>query len=499
MGTLIRNVAASSAIKMGVNVLDVAPPTSPIGTLNRTIGIVGEFPWGPVNVVTECLSFADFQAKFCPAPFNALNSYTPLRAFLGHSFPGPFRVCRIAPTGTVAVQCLNPYPVAGGAYVFQATYPGLLGSSITITFAAATNADAAQRNITIAIGTLYSRLYENVTTTSILSLGDIYGTWTATSSPSALPAAGASATSPTAGADGVAVAGDYVGSSSSNVGIRKFYASNQSAAVLFVAECPAALIATVNTGLVAYADGAGKSGVVLLSSVASQSVSAASTYVASYRSTTSKVIMVWPRIEVTNTFSSTFPKVTVDGNAIAAACIASVDPWRSPEGVNSAPYLTAISALETADSPDGTIDTMKDLGIASFFIEDTLGPILMGAVTTNIVSGQTDIIRSMYRAYVGDNLAAYAIRYLGVPLDVDLTGGTLGANTGGLVDSIMGFLTNEESLNHINGFSVDPFGSNLSADIDAGRWTIATAIDTYAPLRTVVLTTQIGSTVIVSS
>ena len=63
----------------------------------------------------------------------------------------------------------------------------------------------------------------------------------------------------------------------------------------------------------------------------------------------------------------------------------------------------------------------------------------------------------------------------------------------------MGFLTNEESLNHINGFSIDPFGSNLSADIDAGRWTIATAIDTYAPLRTVVLTTQIGSTVVVSS
>jgi hypothetical protein len=65
------------------------------------------------------------------------------------------------------------------------------------------------------------------------------------------------------------VAGDYVGSSSSAVGIRLFYADAVEPDVLFVASCPSGLIATVNTGLKAFAADTDK-GVVVLSTPASQ-------------------------------------------------------------------------------------------------------------------------------------------------------------------------------------------------------------------------------------
>lgn len=498
MGTLVRNITKASDAKYGVNFLDLPPPASPIGAVSRKIGIVGDFPWGAPNVARTCYSFDDFMSFFAPKAFaTGVSGSEACKAFVGAKFPGPIVVVRIDANGAVARS--SSYTVSGGAWVGTCPYKGALGNDVTVTWAAATDADGTHRNLTISIGTAYSVLYENVTTATLTTLGDPYITWTASSSPSALPAAAAAATSTTAGANGTAVAGDYVGSSVSNVGIRLFYGAGLNVNALVVPECPSALVAAVNAGLKAYADDAGKNGIAILCSVASQSASAAATYASSFANTASKVAGIWPRVSVTDTRVSTFPTITIDANMMFACACVGVDPWESPEGVNSLPYFTAVTALETDTATDTAYAAINDGGMSALFIDDTLGPLVRGAVVTNTTSGQTDVVRSMYRSYFAENVAGYAIRYVGVPLQVDLTNNRLGERVRPLYDSIVGFCADEQVKGHINGYTVDPFGANVEADIDAGTWTIATAIDTYAPLRTLIIQTQIGSTVVTSS
>lgn len=497
---LVRNIAQVSEALVGLNFLDVAPPPSPVGAQSKTLGIVGHFPWGPKNTTVLCLSWADFRSTFYPAAFGAIDTttYPALKAFLLTRIPGPFYVTSIDPTSVADSATEYSYTVSGGSWEGTATYPGTLGNSITVTWAAATDANAAHRNLTISIGTTYSVTYENVTTTTILTLGDPYITWTATSSPSVLPAAAAAADTTTAGVNGTAQASDYVGTADSNVGIRRFYTT--AVDWLFVAECPSALVNAVNTGLAAYGTGGGLNGGYVLCSVASQTAAAAITYVASYRDATSKGAYVWPRVKVTDSFSAGFKTITVDGNALAASAFCGADAWKSPEWSNSTPYLTRITDLETNDSAPGTIDALKAAGICMFYLDPTIGPMLASAVVTNVTSGQTAIKRTKYRKYADDKIATLTPSYQGQPLDVDLTGQTLGEYSGGLVGAIEAFFDDEKGKGHIAAYSVDPFSSNSSGDLAAGTWTIAIAVQLYGDISVLIITTQIGSTVsIVSS
>lgn len=500
MGSLIRQIRSSGAAKIGVNLLDQAPPPSPVASVSRVVGIVGHFPWGPQNTVTTCGSFAEFLANFYPPAFGApdVSTYPAMKALLA-PLPYPLKVVNINPTSSADVATVLSYTVSGGAWLGTANYPGTLGNLITLTWAAATDADSAHRNLTVAIGSTYSKLYENVTTTSILTLGDPYITFTASSTPSALPAAAASVSSTTAGSNGTAQASDYVGSVSSNVGIRKFYAANVNVDVLFVAECPSGSVNTVNTGLVAYGSDAGKSTIAILSSVASQSYTSAITYVSSYTDTGSKTVYVWPRVKLANVYDAELDTITADGNAWMAALCTNVDPWLSPEGKTSVPHLTAITDLETNDSADGVADLLVAAGVSPFFLEDTLGTILAAAVVTNTTSGQTLVLRSRYRDHISRALAAIAIQYQGLPLDVDLAGSDLGPTSGACYAAMTELLAEELRKRHIAGFSVDPFGANTQADIDAGNWTVAIAVDLYAPTRKLIISTTIGPTVSVAT
>jgi len=505
MPPLIRSISQAGDAKVGLNFLSVAPPQAVTGAQAKSMGIVGHWPWGPQGTTVRCASFADFRASFYPKAFGAIDAttYPAMRAFLAAiNIPGPFYVTRIDPTGTADSAALNTYTVTGGTVLGTATYAGSLGLLIVATWAAATDADSTHRNLTISIGTTYSKLYENVTLVTILTLGDPYITWSFGGSPSVLPAAAATATQ-SQGVHGVAVAGDYVGSSSSNVGIRRFY--TQTVDCLFVAECPSAILNTVNTGLVAYGTGSGKDGSYVLCSVASQTVAAAVTYSASYRDTTSKGWMVWPRLVVTNSYDSTFPSVTVDGNAAAAAAIAGADAWLSPKWTTSTPYLTAITDLETNDFVDGTVDALKAVGVSCFYLEPTIGPMLAQSVTTNIVSGQTEHKRTAYTRYFNAKVATISPLYNGLPLDVDLTGQTLGPLSGGFVGAITSFLQNEWQLGHIAtvngapGFTVDPYGSNTQGGLDAGTFVVAVAIKLWGDMDVIIVTAQIGSTVSIPS
>ncbi|MCI0347590.1 MAG: hypothetical protein L0221_19485, partial [Chloroflexi bacterium] len=256
MGSLIRRVTSEGAIGYGVNIWEETPPGRVGGVSSNIVGIVGDFPWGPVDTVTEITTAAELFATFCPTPFDAADDYAAMDAFLNKNFPGGLKIVRIDATSAATATKTYDDNAAADSVTVTANYQGALGNEISIAWSENAD-DATARDATVTIGSDYSVTYENVATIVAAALvvtdpGDPYVTFSKASGATLVPAVAAASALAT-GSDGTAVAADYVGSASSDVGIRKFYGESVDVDVLFVAECPSGLIDEVNDGLKSYA------------------------------------------------------------------------------------------------------------------------------------------------------------------------------------------------------------------------------------------------------
>jgi hypothetical protein len=370
--------------------------------------------------------------------------------------------------------------------------PGALGNAISVAWSENAS-DSTARDATVTIGTGYSATYENVATIVSTALvvtdpGDPYVTFSKHASGTLVPAVAAAAAL-TGGADGTAVAADYVGSSSSSVGIRKFYSESVDVDVLFVAECPDSLVDTVNTGLEAYATETDK-GMVVLCTPDGDTAAATITNVANHRD--DRIVYVWPRVKTTNFYDPDLAEIEVDGNAFAAAAIVSVDPEASPGGAPGAPALSGITGLENEDIPRSTYDDLNEAGVAPFQMVSGLGCILRKGVTTSITSGQTQIFRRRMTDFIADSLAARWQFFVGTLLDVDLAGESLGPNTSGLIGETSQFLADLKRRNRIEDYSVDPFSENTQTNIDDAQWYVAVSVNLFSAADAIVLVGNIG-------
>lgn len=492
MSVLIRKIAMLSAIGYGINILEMDPPGRVTGVGGSVVGIVGDFPWGPVNTPTQITSTGQLFSTFCPTPFDAANSYPALRAFLNKQFPGGLTVVRIAAT-SAAVATLSTAGT-GGAVVATARYAGAIGNRISIQFTTSSDAVATSRDVIVSIGSTYSQRYKNQTIATIASIVDPYVTITVTGTLTAFAAAGA-AVSLATGVDGTAAAADYVGSISSNVGIRRFYATKMSVGVLIVAECPSALVDAVNSGLQAYSVEADK-GMTVLSTAPSIAKSAIITSVAGFRD--DRTVCVYPRAKTVNGFDPLRAEIAVDGNAFVAAAIVSVDPERSPGGAPGAPALYGITNVENDGLSTVEYDDLNAAGIAPLMMVDDLGCIIRKGITTSLVSGKTQISRRRMTDYIVDSIAKRAQNFSSEMLTVDLDKQALGGLMSGLIGEIQAFLGDLKGRERIKAFSVDPFSGNTQTDIDAGRWYIVVRVKLYSAADEIVIQANIGEGVVIS-
>lgn len=495
MGSLIRRVSGTSSVGYGVNLLELLPPGQIRAGGLSVVGIVGDFPWGPLGI-TEISTPAELFATFCPAAFDAAASYTAMRAFLGKTFPSGMLVCRIPAADAATAAKTYDDASVGDSVTVTAKYQGVLGNSVSVEWS--TNADdSTARDATVTIGTGYSVAYPAVATivATVLTVtdpADPYVTFSKASGGTLVPAVAAAAAL-VGGANGTATAANYVGTSSTIVGIRKFYPESIAVDVLFVAECPSALIDSVNTGLKAFGTDT-KKGMVVLSTVNGQSVATAKTYVASYRA--DRAVYAYPRVLCTDGYTSSLPEIEVDGNAFAAACIVNCDPWKSPGGAEGAQFLTGITGLENEDLTAGEMDALNAKGITPFAMITSLGgAILRKAVTTSITSGLTKIRRRRTTDYLMNAIAERGQFYTERAFDGDFTNQTLGPISGGYVSEIGSFLGNEKALGHIASYGVDAFSAATQLDLDAGRWTVAISVRTYSDMDEIVLSHTIGDSV----
>jgi len=501
MASLVRNITSEAGIGYGVNVWELVPPGQirPGGTV--VVAVIGDFPWGPTNTLTEVNTVGEFLNTFCPPAFNAAGTYSAMDALLNKSFPAGMLVGRIVPSSVAQATAAKTYQDndPANSVTVTAKYPGALGNSISIAWTENAD-DATARDATVTIGTLYSATYTAVATMSGGSLvvtdpGDPYVIFTKHASGDEVPAV-AAASALTGGADGTAVAGDYVGSSSSNVGIRLLYAEAWSPDVTFVAACPSGLIDTVNTGLEAFYNDEHK-GVVVLSTPASQSEATAKTYVASYRG--DGIVYAYPRVKCVDAYDSTMPTITVDPNAFVAALIAATAPWISPGGPRaSAAALSGVVGLENEGISRGGYDALKTKGILTLRMRNG-SCMVSGGVTTSITSGLEKIRRRRTTDYLQRAIATRIEEYVETPFDGIFADQALGPNTSALIGEITSFLTNEVDKKHIASFTVDPWGSATELDLEAGIWTIAISVRTFSDMDSIVLKFNVGDGVVTAS
>jgi hypothetical protein len=502
MGSLVRNISGLASAGYGVNVWEKTPVSGVRGQSSNAIGMVAELPWGDVDVVTFIGSAAEFWATFYPNVFGAgakdYTTYPAVLAMLNKPiFPaGGLYVVRVGATGQV--KATRAAIVAGtGTLSITAKYFGAIGNGISTQFVAATDADPAHRNLIITIGSDYTATYQNLAFATVTSVVDPYVVVTG-ASPSAMPAADVAAVALAAGANGTAIAADYVGSTSSDKGIRLFYGEGTKIDVLFVAECPSALIAAVNTGMLGWA-GEDK-GFAILSTPAAQAKATALTYVATYRD--DHCVYTYPRVKTTNWWASDAAEVTVDGNAFAAALIANVDPWISPGGAGklqgSTNLLSGITGLEVESLSTSDMDACNAAGIAPWYMSTKLGAIMRKAVTTSL-TGRSKIRDRRYTDYLIASVADFSEQFVERPLDVDLTNQNLGEWAGTYVSEIKAFLAVEAADFRIKGSSVDPFSLNSTIGVNAGQWLVGISVQTRSDMDEIVLVANIGDSVTVTA
>jgi hypothetical protein len=400
-------------------------------------------------------------------------------------------VVRPAVASGAAVATSGALTAGDGTVTITAKYAGALGNAISFQWTAATSGDADERNLVVTTTGGYAATYEDLTTATVTAVDDPFID-VAAAGATALPTAGA-ATALTSGADGAAAAADFTGTGK---GIALFEADAVSWDVLFVAECPSALVDDVNTKLDAVSE-LGK-GFVVLCTVASQAASAAITYIADYRSSRGGSLYCWPRVKTTDFFQATPAEVTVDGNAFAAAAIANVDPWLSPGGAGKnqggVDLLAGITGLEDESATRASLDALNAAGVAPFARTAGLGIILRRAVTTAL-SGRTRVYSRRMADYLIQAITSFAELFVERPLDVDLANNDLGTWTGGFVTAVRGFLDGEAQAEHLRAYSVDPFSASTPTDIAANRWTVLISVQLLSMNEELVLKTSIGETV----
>lgn len=504
---LTKRINNASEAEYGVNILD--RPSDPVvaGVDVATVGFVGDFPWGPVNEVTEFTSLQEFLRAHAPAEFGDRDSYPSLKAILKKTFPAAIQVLRVLHTGTVdavkATRTVNDAG-AGPSAIVTARHYGAKGNQISTQWTANIDGVATSRDMIVSIidvdgNTTYSRRHKAVatggsSTPTITDPGDPWVVVAAHGSIDDVPAVTA-ATALATGVDGDAAAVDWTGAALSFDGIQGFGDANLGVDVIFAAEPPEALIDDINEQLVATAEAAGC--IAVLATPAGLTKATAITYVADYRST--RAVMVWPKVYITNAFDPNLEDVLVDGASFAAVAIASVQPQNSPGGAPGAPYLRGFSSLETGVLPSD-YEPLREAGINAFRMSAALGGfILNGGVVTQVAdTTRLSISRTRMFDYLTNSVGGYLERFVGMQADLNLSLRQLGPITRQQYSGVVAFLENAKRGFIIRDYEVDPFGGNTNLDLAAGEYTLRMAAGLYGSQDVIILDANIGTTVLLT-
>jgi hypothetical protein len=138
--------SASEAEFAGVYAVEISPPRVIEGVSNGFIGFVGQFAWGPHNVLYTPEDTLDFYNKFEPA--GSPRSSTGYRALMKRKKLA-LKVVRVLGAGSAAATAV--LTGTGGNTVATAKYHGTLGNSLTIQQRAPVSGNAGVKDYVVTL------------------------------------------------------------------------------------------------------------------------------------------------------------------------------------------------------------------------------------------------------------------------------------------------------------------------------------------------------------
>lgn len=492
------------ARRHGVYAIERTPPAVIKATGTGTCAIVGQFPWGPSQVLTEATSTSDLINTLAPPGMSRTGSG--YLSIIRKGFPR-IKFVRVLGTSAAAASAILASSTPTNIITVTLKCKGTAGNAVTATVAPASDGDANHFNLTVAVtgvtGTTFDFIqnlnYSGTGADSVPDLSKCFLIGSIVKDASGVPAAGTTAFS--GGTDGTVLSSDYVGTAGApDKGISLL--ERDKSIDHFFTDDPGggndsnSLRKAVNDGLVAHANRM-TDRTAYVNGPQGQALADVTADVNRYRSEHVCYVDSWAYI-LDDTDGT---KRLVPPAAFAASVAAQLPPstsiaWKSPE-VQA--LLSGIVGLEF-DRGDAAA-TNTDNGVVTLIQEETGGFTFEAGVNT---LNPVDPTRgTLNRTRMGHFLARSVVSslrsYVDAPNVPSVQQDELIA-----VDNFLSKLKKAAAVDpahntHILDYAIDNVSAfNAQDDLNAGEFTIPASVQISPSQAKIFLSLQFGETVKVS-
>lgn len=491
-------VANQGSLPHGVYAQNLPPPAliSPTGSGNSIC--VGQFPWGPSEVLTYPGSMGAFWQTFAPAGMPRTGS-----AHLGtinKAWPSLGAV-RVADPTAVAATCIIQNSGLSTVLNITAISTGTAGNGITVTIGAPDDGVTGHFNLTAQVSSASG------TTTEIYSNCNITGTGadvlpnltnsvllgSVTKALAGTPVFGI--TTMSGGTAGTITSTLYVGTPGGNDNGFALLEADNTIDGVFTDDPGNTLRAAINAGLSAHAQ-LTTDRIAYISGNSGQTATAAQTDAANYRSTNCVYTDPW----ASSADDTTGALHNLPAAPWAASVAAQLPPSVSPAWKASfvTGMLVGIASLESNRAAVRAQNTAA--GIMTLIKGAQGGFAFEAGVNTSLTAGYQDLTRTRMGIYIARSAVNAWYPYVDAP--------NVPFFQQDLVNSLTTFLTtlkNNQKINpavlpYILNFAVlPPSASNTAATIANGNYSVAAQIQTGSQMSKVFLNMQYGPTVTIAA
>lgn len=482
----------------GVFAVENPPPSIVVAEGTNTAVCLGQFPWGPSNVLNYPDSPADFYNTYAPRGMNRTGSAHLSIIRKGWPVLGAVRVKD--PTAVAATAVINKTgPTALLNVVANST--GTQGNSIILTIGAAGDGNSAHFSFAAAVsgasGTT-QEFYDNCNVSGtganvlpVLTNSLLLASVTAASTGS--PIAGN--TTMSGGTDGTTTSTQYVGTPGGGDYGLALLENDLTINHVFTDDCGSSLRAAVNNGMVAHGE-LMTDRVMFINGNSGQTAAQAQTDVANYRST--RAVYVDPWVYIYDDTDGTMR--LAPGSCWGASLAAQLPPsaaisWRSPL---VGAMLAGVAQLEADRGTSRGQNTAS--GIATLIKKRTGGFTFEAGVNTSAVAGQTELTRTRMGQYIARSIVDAWEPYVDAPsvaiYQQDMINGA---------QQFLGTLKKNQGLNpaffpYIKDFRIlDPSAGNTEASLDLGDYTVPVDIQVGSNMHRIFLSMRYGENVTVQA
>ena len=332
-------------------------------------------PWGPVSTLTDIQRSGElFRQTFYPNG----SDHTKAPYVVGTRFPWvDLWVTRVTGSGAAKATKVFNDAVSAASITVTGKYLGVLGNSINVTIAAATNGVANSFNMTLTLtnastGKSTTEFYPNVDSTQ--AVGAAY--WTTLTANSILVGpitrgvgvrpANCSATPLATGSDGTINAASYVGTpGAGDTGIASVE-TDPTVSIVFIGEdVTSASLATVNAALKAHRLLMNDTRICLLTGDAGDAVGTANTNAALNQDPGCYYVWPYGKVRDEDATSDSYPQITIPLVGPLASFVTILAPHLSPAYKNRT-FTSVFSPVLSLDASSFNLNSAEASGVLPF-------------------------------------------------------------------------------------------------------------------------------------